>query len=189
MYGNEFPVVTDNNPLTYILKSAKLDATGHRWSQFTLSYLSVSANRASDTLSRIYWPAISSEIVSHLDRDNPVECFCYSQPGVPDSLVQDVMLHDYINWSVEQDQDPMIREVKLLLSKSLTEGNVSPGAKKLWKERRSLLIVGGLLTRTRICSGEEQSQLVLPKKYWDVALKYVQDEMGHLRRDRPFELL
>ena len=28
---NEFTVLTDNNPLTYILTSAKLDATGHRW--------------------------------------------------------------------------------------------------------------------------------------------------------------
>ena len=88
-----------------------------------------------------------------------------------------------MNWSVEQDQDPVIREVKLLLSKSLTEGNVSPGAKKLLKERKSLCMVGDILIRTRICSGEEQLQLVLPKKYWDVALKYVHDEMGHLGRD------
>ena len=31
LYGNHFTVVTDNNPLTYVLSSAKLDATGHRW--------------------------------------------------------------------------------------------------------------------------------------------------------------
>ncbi|KAJ0003805.1 hypothetical protein NQD34_008903 [Periophthalmus magnuspinnatus] len=31
LYGAEFTVVTDSNPLTYILTSAKLDATGHRW--------------------------------------------------------------------------------------------------------------------------------------------------------------
>jgi len=30
LYGNTFTVLTDNNPLTYILTSAKLDATGHR---------------------------------------------------------------------------------------------------------------------------------------------------------------
>lgn len=30
LYGAEFTVKTDNNPLTYILTSAKLDATGHR---------------------------------------------------------------------------------------------------------------------------------------------------------------
>lgn len=31
LYGKKFTVITDNNPLTYILSTAKLDATGHRW--------------------------------------------------------------------------------------------------------------------------------------------------------------
>ena len=31
LYGAEFQVSTDTNPLTYILTTAKLDATGHRW--------------------------------------------------------------------------------------------------------------------------------------------------------------
>ena len=31
VYGGEFEVYTDNNSLTYILTSAKLDATGQRW--------------------------------------------------------------------------------------------------------------------------------------------------------------
>ena len=31
LYGAKFIVCTDNNPLTYILTTAKLDATGHRW--------------------------------------------------------------------------------------------------------------------------------------------------------------
>ena len=31
LYGSQFQVYTDNNPLTYVLTTAKLDATGHRW--------------------------------------------------------------------------------------------------------------------------------------------------------------
>ena len=31
LYGGKFTVVTDNNPLTYVMMSAKLDATGYRW--------------------------------------------------------------------------------------------------------------------------------------------------------------
>ena len=31
LYGNTFIVRTDNNQLTYVSSSAKLDATGHRW--------------------------------------------------------------------------------------------------------------------------------------------------------------
>ena len=44
LYGNSFEVYTDNNPLTYILTTAKLDACGQRWvsaiapMNFTLHY-------------------------------------------------------------------------------------------------------------------------------------------------------
>ena len=31
LYGNTFDIYTDNNPLTYVLTTAKLDAMGHRW--------------------------------------------------------------------------------------------------------------------------------------------------------------
>ena len=31
LYGNNFDIYTDNNPLTYVLMTAKLDAMGHRW--------------------------------------------------------------------------------------------------------------------------------------------------------------
>ena len=31
LYGNKFEVLTDNNPLTYVLTTAKLDGIGHRW--------------------------------------------------------------------------------------------------------------------------------------------------------------
>ena len=44
LYGKPFEVLTDNNPLTYVLCKAKLDATSHRWVaalanfNFTISY-------------------------------------------------------------------------------------------------------------------------------------------------------
>lgn len=31
LYGNAFTVISDNNPLTCVLKSAKLDAASYRW--------------------------------------------------------------------------------------------------------------------------------------------------------------
>ena len=44
-----FEVRTDNNPLTYVLTSAKLDATGHRWiaalSSYNFSLVTEVANR------------------------------------------------------------------------------------------------------------------------------------------------
>jgi hypothetical protein len=31
LHGQRFTVLTDNNPVSYVLTTAKLDATGHRW--------------------------------------------------------------------------------------------------------------------------------------------------------------
>ena len=63
---------TDNNPLTYILTTAKVDATGHRWvtafSNYTssITYKPGKNNKDADALSRIKWPEavdISSQSV------------------------------------------------------------------------------------------------------------------------------
>lgn len=38
LYGAKFTVRTDNNPLTYVLTTAKLNATGHRWLSALATY-------------------------------------------------------------------------------------------------------------------------------------------------------
>ena len=54
-----FTVKTDNNPLTYILTTPNLDATGHRWgaalTQFDMKieYLRGADNKVADALSRV----------------------------------------------------------------------------------------------------------------------------------------
>ena len=61
LYGNTFDVYTDNNPLTYVLTTAKLDAMGHRWVtslanyNLHLHYRSGRSNVEADALSRINW--------------------------------------------------------------------------------------------------------------------------------------
>ena len=61
LYGNTFDVYTDNNPLTYVLMTAKLDAMGHSWMaslayyNFHLHYRSGRSNVETDVLSRINW--------------------------------------------------------------------------------------------------------------------------------------
>ena len=61
LYGNTFDVQTDNNPLTYVLTTAQLDAMGHRWVaslanyNFHLHYQSGRSNVEADALSRIDW--------------------------------------------------------------------------------------------------------------------------------------
>ena len=61
LYGGKFDVYTDNNPLTYVLTTAKLDATGQRWIaslanyDFRIFYRSGKLNIDADSLSRIPW--------------------------------------------------------------------------------------------------------------------------------------
>ena len=59
LYGGTFEVYTNNNPLTYILTSAKLDAMGQKWIaslanyDFKIFYQSGHLNVDADSLSRI----------------------------------------------------------------------------------------------------------------------------------------
>ena len=59
LYGGEFEVHTDNNPLTYVLMTAKLGATGQRWvaslANYKIFYWSGKQNVEADALSRIQW--------------------------------------------------------------------------------------------------------------------------------------
>ena len=58
LYGTSFKVITDNNPLTYVFTTAKLDASGQRWVaalsgyNFTVKYRSGKKNADADGLSR-----------------------------------------------------------------------------------------------------------------------------------------
>ena len=67
LYGGHFEVYTDNNPLTYILTTAKLDATGQRWVaslanyNFKIFYKSGKLNVEADALSCIPWESTQVE--------------------------------------------------------------------------------------------------------------------------------
>ena len=64
----KFQVRTDNNPLTYVLTTAKLDATGHRWLaalaafDFEIEYTPGVSNQDADALSRL--PSARIDIAS-----------------------------------------------------------------------------------------------------------------------------
>ena len=96
LYGAEFQVFTDNNPLIYILTTAQLDATGHRWFAALSTYtFSISCkpgknNKDADALSRIKWPeAVDSSSQSvhaaHEEVQAPhgkIETFCHGAQAV-----------------------------------------------------------------------------------------------------------
>lgn len=73
LYGANFTVVTDNNPLTYALSKAKLDATGHRWLSalapydFNIIYRPGKLNTDADILSR--YPGTVEEHMEEIPKD------------------------------------------------------------------------------------------------------------------------
>ena len=84
---------TDNNPITYVLTTAKLDATGQRWVtllsnyNFTITYCSGKHNINPDALSKVSWSLATTDqpllIKSALIRGTQGE---YSIPMIPPDL-------------------------------------------------------------------------------------------------------
>ena len=75
LYGSEFTVVTDSNPLTYILTSARLDATSYRWLAalsnytFKLQFRAGKQNLDADALSRRAHPPSVNDAHSQKEQD------------------------------------------------------------------------------------------------------------------------
>ncbi len=112
LYGRQFEVLTDNNPLTYVKTTAKLDATGHRWLaalsayNYTISYRPGKRNGDADGLSRRPHPpsgdetqpaasmpiiTVSSEemtAISHSQQTPAVEVLSMSVNAIPATFDQ-----------------------------------------------------------------------------------------------------
>ena len=105
LYGNRFVVRTDNNPLTYALTTAKLDATGHRWLaalgtyNFCIEYRAGRANADADGLSRrdtagtiehdsVQIICQQASLCGTGEVGHPwVESLCLNMEAIPDAMV------------------------------------------------------------------------------------------------------
>ena len=102
-----FTVLTDNNPLTYILTTLNLDALGHRWVaalasyNMTIKYLKGSDNKVADALSRIE---------TRLDPETITELLNHAKGGAPRAKAEDI-------WIIEEeeraDQEVILRTTQL----------------------------------------------------------------------------
>ena len=127
LYGNSFVVRTDNNPLTYVLASAKLDATSHRWLaalstyNFSLKYRSGKTNIDADFLSRnppedhvVFNDCVQAlfhSVLSSPEEAPAFECVSFSQFAIP----QESSPYSDIDWKVEQRKDATIsRAIELV---------------------------------------------------------------------------
>ena len=206
LYGGEFTVYTDNNPLTYVLTSAKLDATGQRWIaalanyNFSLHYKSGKTNIEADALSRI--PNREEEI--YLDKDairaianamqvgefselneNPNLIICKSATPTPKKFSNE-------DWVREQNQDPDIGWFIQLLKGNKVESELLTSDVNIMKRRKGRYVLrNGLLYKKCVSNNRETGylQFVLPRPFRKQALEACHDEVGHLGIERTTSLL
>ena len=205
LYSGRFDVYTDNNPLTYILTSAKMDATGQCWVaslanyDFQIFYKFEKSNVEENALSHI--PRTSNVLIDassvkviisavpymdHTDHNyNPSNIVCKSTQIVVHKMSRD-------DWKVEQENDsimgPVITTIK---TKKFDNDALSDESKRLLRSRSRLLFRCGLLYR-KVFDGQLQEnkfQFVLQQSHWKQALEACHDNMGHLGIERATALL
>ena len=176
LYGsNPFEVFTDNNPLTYVLTSAKLDACGQRWVaklanyNFSIKYRCGVSNTEADALSRIKWPEALSEnadidngrmdthvinaiLAGAVTKSSLIESVSCNAEIIPTELDKDTGKLSDINWTKEQRLDPNLGVIiRLIESGQLTKRNLqgkdSSEVKSFLRNRKSLKLVKDVLYR------------------------------------------
>ena len=201
LYGAHFTVYTDNNPLTYVMTTAKLDAVGHRWLaalspyNFNLKYRPGTSNRDADALSRLPVHEITDDTIKALqksaDIDGYVETMCFTTQVIPDQ--QDITGKTTADWKLAQEEDaaigPLIQYVERGRKPTPKELEVTPTVQPYLREMNRYVIENGLLYRKRNLDDVVKLQLLLPKGYQEIAMKGLHDDMGHLGREKTLGLV
>jgi hypothetical protein len=212
LYGNHFSVFTDNNPLSYVISSAKLDATGHRWLaelstfDFSIHYRSGSRNGDADALSRLQ-PKSETFVPDHVIKavcavSNPVHVGAVEMLGAVPDVADNVTIDtdrslEQGRWEKLQNDDPIIHKLievvangnkpsKLQQHQLVTE---STDFRTYFKEWDKLCIKNGVLYRKRQQEGEDVLQIVLPISERETALTGLHDDVGHMGRTRTLDLV
>ena len=208
LYGAKFKVRTDNNPLCYILSTARLDATGQRWVSelanfdFTVEYRSGKKNKDADFLSRIPISNTNSTDPSFLPQ-SVVKAICEFQlPQFLGSNICYTHCPPYDELGCDQLSPYDIRTEQLkddILSaviRHLEQGHQLCSSKKPNSELRfyiqkidQFVIHQNVLCRKRFIDGSTHFQLVLPCHLRNYVLHALHDEVGHMGRDRTLQLV
>ena len=204
LYGHHFEVLTDNNPLAYVLTTAKLDATGHRWLaelsnlDFTVSYRSGKQNVDADFLSRMpSGDKMNLEVVKAVCNQVHVSQILCLDQDVVESDAGDDLGGEY-DWRQLQRADRVLGRLRLLLEegkkpfgaqqRQLVE--FSPDFKIYLRDWDKLEIIDDVMYRRKISKDESVIfQLLLPPGHRTEALQGLHDHVGHMGRERTLDLV
>ena len=210
LYGAEFQVYTDNSPLSCVLTTATLDATGHRWvaalSNYTSSiiYKPGKGHHDADALSCIRWPEameISSQAVHAVCEGvqaphGKIETLCHGAQVVDTSEKGNAPPGmTLLEWCQAQAKDPAISQIvgekqKGTLGKWKIKSQVPSDLKALIRIKEQLVLKQGVLyRRTTQLNRRTRFQLVLPPSFRTKAIEGCHDQIGDLGQDRVLELL
>jgi len=190
--GATFTVWTDHNPLTYILTSAKLDSTGHRWLQqlsnfhFSIKYKPGRHNTDADVLSRMSEECVKTVCHSFNDTfDGFGQCM---NVQVNHIMTEPSHTTSKLDWRQEQRSDPACRRVLEILQRCLhTKVNEEQAeVKQILRKRKQLCLEDGILYRK---ASDKVLRIFVPSHLRKKILTMCHEEMGHQGRDRTHAIL
>jgi len=217
LMGTHFIVYTDNNPLTHVLTTAKLDATGHRWVaalgeyDFDIIYRPGSSNADADGLSRYMlvdddiqgtnakemaiMDSSSIKAICKIIHCNPlVDVLPASEINivdVTDTPDQPMAQIEMTELRRAQRNDPLIETWRIAtIDKRLPRKELHSKENLTMKKNfKNFKMIRGLLYREIETEGQKTKQLVLPNQYRQEALQGLHNDIGHPGRDRTLSLL
>ena len=214
LYGSKFEAIADNNPLTYNLTTAKLDAARQRWVaslsnyNFCIKYRSGRSNADADGLSgkaethqeEIIFPevlqAICQSTVVNYEQCPFVEslaltCNLSDTDTVPEQLLDDHALTAK-DWRKAQRNDPTLKYIidhkqtgsRVTAPQTQTSSTID---RRYFKNSDKFVMLQDVLYRKVILNGQEFQQLVLPMAFKDIHALH--DDLGHQGRDHTTSLV
>ena len=197
LYGREFKVYTDNNPLTYIHTSLKVDATSQRWLaalgdyDFSIHYKPGITNIDADILSRLHEDNVEYESnqisCKSLHDQDPTWIEYVDVSNMDENTIGQINLTTTIDWYKLQTED---KELNLALDLLNSKDKVVPQQfprcyRKLFFCKDKLFQDDkGILKKTTNIDGQDYDTIVLPRSQLPTVLKFLHDKSGHLGIDR-----